>query len=217
MNEPIYKALRSALDQLSVAVFLLSAQKRVLFVNRTGKAMFELGWPVGCTNGYLHGINRVASAGLQRGMEFILADSAQEQPDTRNYEFYLGGSQEQKPSAIGCLRGLYCIDGADPVIALFIASTGCEGLCGISAFAESFGLSAAETRVLQQLVEVQTPAKAAARLSLSVYTIKSHMRKIFQKTGATRQVELLRLIECFRMPLRDARNTGKNGQNARET
>ena len=70
---------------------------------------------------------------------------------------------------------------------------------------------------MEPVIEVHSPSKVAERLSLSIYTVKSHMRKIFQKTGTARQVELLHLIESSRIPLRDAKSGEKHGGDGRPT
>ena len=59
---------------------------------------------------------------------------------------------------------------------------------------ELFGLSAAEARVAMALVEGRTPREAAQGLGLSFYTVRSHLVRIFDKTGTSRQAELVRLI-----------------------
>lgn len=68
---------------------------------------------------------------------------------------------------------------------------------------EALGLSPAEARVAIALVEGRTPREAAATLGLSFYTVRAHLVRIFDKTGARRQAELVRLI---------MRLTGTGGQ-----
>ncbi|GGD96660.1 LuxR family transcriptional regulator [Aureimonas endophytica] len=54
-----------------------------------------------------------------------------------------------------------------------------------------FGLSAAQGRVAMQLREGRSPAEAAQALGLSVETVRSHLRVLFQRTGTRRQAELV--------------------------
>ncbi|GGD96653.1 LuxR family transcriptional regulator [Aureimonas endophytica] len=58
-----------------------------------------------------------------------------------------------------------------------------------------FGLSAAQGRVAMQLREGRSPAEAAQALGLSVETVRSHLRVLFQRTGTRRQTEL---VLCLR-------------------
>jgi DNA-binding CsgD family transcriptional regulator len=64
---------------------------------------------------------------------------------------------------------------------------------GIVALARIFGLTCAEARVLAHLAEDRTPGEIGAALGVSVTTIRTHLQSLFQKTGARRQPELIRL------------------------
>jgi DNA-binding CsgD family transcriptional regulator len=64
---------------------------------------------------------------------------------------------------------------------------------GILALARIFGLTCAEARVLAHLAEDRTPAEISAALGVSLTTIRTHLQSLFQKTGARRQPELVRL------------------------
>ena len=57
-----------------------------------------------------------------------------------------------------------------------------------------FGLTASEARVAARLVGGATLRHAAADLGISVNTARVHLRIIFQKTGASRQSELVALM-----------------------
>jgi DNA-binding CsgD family transcriptional regulator len=64
---------------------------------------------------------------------------------------------------------------------------------GIVALARIFGLTCAEERVLAHLAEDCTPAEISAALGVSLTTVRTHLQSLFQKTGARRQPELVRL------------------------
>jgi len=57
-----------------------------------------------------------------------------------------------------------------------------------------FGLTPAEARVAVAMAEGQTIDAVAARHSVSVNTIRTQLRSVFEKTGTTRQVELVGLL-----------------------
>ncbi len=204
MSEAIFETLCVAFDQLGVAVLVLSAGGRVLFANRQAKAMLEKGRPVRLMDGCLHGKDRAASEELKRAIESI-SRSGEEVEDQ---ELCLAQSTAGQEGAIGYLRLLPSVTAGEPVMALFITETGQTNQYGIDALAEAYGLSKAETRILKNLIEAQSPAEVATRLHISVSTVKSHIRKIFHKTNTSRQAELLRLVECCRTPLRKTKNSG---------
>ena len=198
MSEPVLEALCVAFDQLTVAVLILSASGRVLFANQAASSMLEEGWPIRLLDGCLQGKDRGVSAALKQAVELI--GLSQQGEEARHYEVCLAQPSGDRPGVVADLRPLTF--GAEPAIALFIMQAGQTHHHGIDGFAEAYGLSKAETRALKALVETQGPAEAAAQLNIALSTVKSHLRKIFQKTNTSRQAELLRLVECCRMPFR---------------
>jgi DNA-binding CsgD family transcriptional regulator len=78
------------------------------------------------------------------------------------------------------------------VAAVFIGAAP-DAQDGAEALAAAFGLTPAETRVLACLFAGRTRAETAAALGVSEATAKTHIEHIFLKTGATCQVELMRL------------------------
>lgn len=199
MSEAVFETLCVAFDQLSVAVLILSASGRILFANRAASTMLEAGWPIRLLDGCLQGKDRSVSAALKQAIELV--SSRQQSAEACHYEVCLAQPSADRPGAIADLRPL-TQDGAEPVIALFITQAGQANHHGIDGFAEAYGLSKAETRILKALVDTQGPAEAAALLNIALSTVKSHLRKIFQKTNTSRQAELLRLVECCRLPFR---------------
>jgi DNA-binding CsgD family transcriptional regulator/PAS domain-containing protein len=57
-----------------------------------------------------------------------------------------------------------------------------------------FGLTSAEARVALALFEGATPREAAAALSVSFNTVRTQLARVFDKTGASRQADLVRLM-----------------------
>jgi DNA-binding CsgD family transcriptional regulator/PAS domain-containing protein len=60
-------------------------------------------------------------------------------------------------------------------------------------FVKRFGISPAECRVLMMLTQGMSPKEAAETLGISEATAKSHLQRLFQKTGTDRQADLMRL------------------------
>ena len=198
MSEAVWAAM---FDELSVAVLILSVGGRVIAANLAARALLEAGWPVRLLDGSLQGKDRAATDNLKQAI-----DAAVHSPDPQDHELCLAQSGEGQKGAIGYIRSLRCIPGAEPLIALFITETGQKSLYCLDALAEAYGLSKAETRALKAFVEAQNLAETAAQLNVAVSTVKSHIKKIFHKTNTSRQLELVRLVECCRTPFRKAGN-----------
>jgi DNA-binding CsgD family transcriptional regulator len=70
------------------------------------------------------------------------------------------------------------------------------------AFARLYGLTGAELKVLLALAPGLTAKEAALALGLREPTIKTHLQRIYVKTGMSRQSELVRLLLAHLPPLR---------------
>jgi len=57
-----------------------------------------------------------------------------------------------------------------------------------------FGLTAAEADVALEIVRGDGRDAAAERLGITMATVRTHLVRIFAKTGVSRQAELVRLI-----------------------
>jgi DNA-binding CsgD family transcriptional regulator len=70
----------------------------------------------------------------------------------------------------------------------------------IKVFAELFGLTSGEARVVAQLVSGHGLGKAAARLDIAESTVRSHLTHIMEKTDTHRQAELVKLFYEVTLP-----------------
>jgi DNA-binding CsgD family transcriptional regulator len=68
--------------------------------------------------------------------------------------------------------------------------------------AKLFGLTSAERRVLAHIAAGSTPRETASRLGVGEATVRTHLLRIFDKTGVHRQPELVALTASFAIPLR---------------
>jgi DNA-binding CsgD family transcriptional regulator len=62
-------------------------------------------------------------------------------------------------------------------------------------------LTPAELRVLRAIVDVGGVPEVAASLGVAVTTIKTHLGRLFEKTGVGRQADLVKLVAGFSTPL----------------
>jgi DNA-binding CsgD family transcriptional regulator len=86
--------------------------------------------------------------------------------------------------------------------AVFVHKAALGGLLPLEAMAQQFGLSAAELRVLAVVMEVGgSVAEIAEVLGLSEPTVKTHLRRLFEKTDTRRQSDLVRLVAGYASPL----------------
>ena len=67
--------------------------------------------------------------------------------------------------------------------------------------ARAFGLTPAELRVLLAIVEVGGVPETSETLGVAETTVKTHLYRVFSKTGASRQADLVKLAAGFANPL----------------
>jgi DNA-binding CsgD family transcriptional regulator len=63
----------------------------------------------------------------------------------------------------------------------------------IGSLKETYGLTKSEARILQHLLNGATPLSIAAALGTSINTVRTQIKNILAKCGASRQMELIRI------------------------
>ena len=66
-----------------------------------------------------------------------------------------------------------------------------------SGMARAFRLTKAECRVVDALAVMESPSQIAARLGLSVHTIRTHVRRIYAKLAVRSQMQFMRLTMAY--------------------
>jgi DNA-binding CsgD family transcriptional regulator len=69
--------------------------------------------------------------------------------------------------------------------------------------ARSYNLTPTELRVLLAIVEIGGAPEVAAKLGIAPSTVRTHVGRLFEKTGTKRQAELVRLVAGFASPFQD--------------
>ena len=86
--------------------------------------------------------------------------------------------------------------------AVFITGPHTRASFDVDALAHAYGLTPAEARVLEQLLAGVTLGEAAEALDISLTTVKTHLSRIFSKTGVSRQADLVALTHRLAPPVR---------------
>lgn len=77
----------------------------------------------------------------------------------------------------------------------------------VAALQHIYGLTATEARVAALVAESRSVAEIAERLGSTAYTVRTHLRHIFEKTGTERQVDLVHLLLQSPLALRHPRRS----------
>lgn len=181
-----------ALNQNKDAIILLDATGRILFANRKAELLLRRGnptvkqgrlcSPVAYENRALGLALRNAQAGIGSTLKFDNAPLG-----TRIATFSplseATGEQWHTPTRILVM----ITEPEQPV-------TG-----DLGAFAKLYGLTAAETRVLEQLLQQHGTQEIAAALHIGITTLRTHLRALFAKTQTKNQRELIKF--CLSHPM----------------
>jgi DNA-binding CsgD family transcriptional regulator len=82
----------------------------------------------------------------------------------------------------------------DAAALLFIVDPANRADIPLAWIMDAYGLTQAEARVALVAASGATIPETALRLNVSPNTVKTHLRKVFAKTGTSRQAELGRLM-----------------------
>lgn len=185
-------ACRDALDRLDQPLVLVSAQGTVAFANQQAQRLEAEGRCLLRRQGRLAAVHPADDALLQAALARVLSGNT-------------GGGQCSMPlhARDGAVLGLVTIcPVTEPVLdpwgrasvgaALFIRSLAPRRLA--EGVRDAFGLTAAEFRLANLLMQGLAPAEAAGRLGITTNTVRTQLRGLFDKTGTRRQPELVALL-----------------------
>jgi DNA-binding CsgD family transcriptional regulator len=190
--------LADALDGLGAGLFVVDATGRIVHANASGRAMLRERLVLRDAGGRLAACEARAASALKESL--VKAGETDARPtalplsagDGRHYVAHV------LPLALGARRA-----GADhPVLAAVLVHRAViEAHCPPEVIARLYNLTPSELRVLLAIVEVGGVADTARALGVAEATVKTHLHRLFGKTGASRQADLVKLVAGFSNPL----------------
>jgi DNA-binding CsgD family transcriptional regulator len=188
-------SLGTAVAAAGFAVFLLTGDCRVVFANAKAEDLVRHGMGLR----YEHGRLAATSPALTARLHALARQSASPKPG----EAHAGGTielcrGENRPPLVAHVipvapnRTVAIFDLDRPAAAVFIVDPAADLGAQIQRFGARFGLAPAETRVLGEIIVGNGLPAAAARLKITELTARTHAKHIFDKTGTSRQTELIR-------------------------
>ncbi len=204
MSDVIFQALCATLDHFDAGFVAVFPDGKILHANRMAREMMSGGWPIQASNGYLQASSRKPTTLLLNCLQQVAEAAVSSPSEDICLDICLADAASPHGVAIASMKPLLngMPDGSLSPVALFVTSIRDRGDCALSAIAECFGLTPAETRTLHHFVEGGTVAEAGQSLAVSENTVKTHLQNIFAKTRSSRQVQLIKLVNDLRPPLR---------------
>jgi DNA-binding CsgD family transcriptional regulator/PAS domain-containing protein len=193
-------AFADTLDGLSAGIFLVDAQCRILHANVAGQDML-------CEDDFLRSIGGMLvarDAQANRGLRQIVA-TGDAGVAASNAAFSLTAHDGARHVAyLLPLRTVVRNSAEAPskaAAAIFVRKAELDDQSYGGLIARAFGLTPAELRVLLAIVEVGGVPETSETLGIAETTVKTHLYRVFSKTGASRQADLVKLAAGFANPL----------------
>lgn len=200
-------AFAETIGGLATAVFMVNALGGLVHANPSGEAMLAAEDPVRLAQGALTAIDQRAQGAL--ASVFAAASSGDAAMETGGVAVPLVGkggdhfTAHVLPLTAGARRQAGASFAA--VAALFVRNATIDLSAAIGAATQLYGFTPTEVRVLRAVIEVGGVEPVASMLGMSKWTAKTHLASLFEKTGARRQAELVKLIAGFDNPVRPPR------------
>jgi len=195
-----WQAAEQCFNRLSVGIILLSATMKVKFSNTEAERIFRQEDGLGQDrDGCLRAGSSDDDARLRTSVRSLVsATPAGARPVTSDHGGVLAIRRRSGKRPYGLLisgirppPGLF--GGEDPSVIVFVAEGRSRQPSG-QQLAEAFGLTPAESRLLQVLLQGHGLTEAASRLGNSVNTAKTHLRALFDKLECSRQADLISAV-----------------------
>jgi DNA-binding CsgD family transcriptional regulator/PAS domain-containing protein len=191
------------LDGLSAGMILVDAHGRIVHANAAGNAILEAADFLRTVSGRLVVSNPSTNAALREIL--VAADAGDAVLGTRGIALPLTAHDGERhvahvlPLTSGARR-IACL-AYNAVAALFIRKAALEAFAPPAVIGEMYRLTPTELRVLLAIVDIGGVPEVAAALGVAVTTIKTHLSRLFEKTGVARQADLVKLVAGFSTPL----------------
>jgi DNA-binding CsgD family transcriptional regulator/PAS domain-containing protein len=192
---------QQALDRVATPVLLVDGAGRILYANEQAEARLSAGLHIRKADGRLQPANaamvdafddavaRTRSTPAELGARGVgIPIAAPDQAAAVAYVLPLMNSESR-------------VTHASAVAAVFIASSAGGAPPQHEVLATLYDLTPSEARVMLQIGSGQTVSEIAATIGVSENTIKTHLGRVFSKTGSARQSDIVRIVTALSPPV----------------
>jgi integral membrane sensor domain MASE1/DNA-binding CsgD family transcriptional regulator/GAF domain-containing protein len=196
-------ALEATLNALTSGVYLTDRHGRIVYMNRAAKRQVGTSNAIRVANGHLAPIDRKARLAFARAINEAIGDEADLPTSCFTIALPAGDNagliatilplaRIERQSICGAFSGMAAIFVQDPIVMPPFPG---------EAFAELYGLTRSELRVLLAMAPGLCVKEAAEMLRIGENTAKTHLQHIYSKTGTSKQTELMRLFMSSTPPI----------------
>jgi DNA-binding CsgD family transcriptional regulator len=196
-------SLADTLDGISSGLCMVDGAGRLVHANAAGRRMLDAGDPLFALEGRIAARDLRADRALQD--VFTAAQGGDAAVGTQCIALSLTAQNGTHhvvhvlPLTSGARRSAGRSYAA--AAAIFIRRAALEQVALPELIAKTYRLTPTELRVLLAIVEVGGVPQVSTVLGIAETTIKTHLRRVFIKTGAERQADLVKIVAGFASPL----------------
>jgi DNA-binding CsgD family transcriptional regulator len=193
-------ALSDVFDGLSAGLFLIAADGRLVHANLAGHSMLAAGDFLSSVRGRLVICNnKNADATLQESLAASSDGDAEIGVKSTALPLIARDGDHYVAHLLPLTAGARRRAGIayDATAAVFVRKAALECLSSPDVIANVFNLTPAELRVLLAVVEVGGIPQIATVLGVADSTVKTHVGRLFEKTGTSRQADLVKLVAGY--------------------
>jgi DNA-binding CsgD family transcriptional regulator len=195
-------ALADVVDRLNAGVILLDSTCHIIHSNPAAAMILDVDDVLRSVSGRLVARSSAANSALRDifrdTSEVALAASSGRKIPLMSHD---GSYYVAQIIALPSLLRDGVAERSSAVGALFIWKAELDGRSCAGLIDRTFELTPAELRVLQSIVDVGGVPETAVALGIAETTVKTHLHRVFAKTGVSRQADLVKLAAGFSNPL----------------
>lgn len=178
----------AAMDKLPFAALAIDHTFRPIFMNRPGAQLVASGDVLRLDAGGICRANKSAeTAALHQAIQATIADG-------ESRVVGLSGAEERRYSALVETSAEAGIATEGTAALIFLRELDARTLPSAEALRELFSLNLSEARLAHALASGLDLKEAAEAQGVTLSTARTYLKRLFQKTGANRQAELVRLL-----------------------
>lgn len=200
----VLAAGESVLDMLPLGIVFLSPAGDAIYCNSTAEEIFRANDGLSLRNGRISAADRIADARLRRTLKDALSPDASVGPAAvpvprtkfrRDYQVAAAPLRKRFRQFIGT---------REPVAVALITDPERQTPASTDVLMQAYKLTRKEAMLAARLSEGKSVKQASEELAITYETARTHLRRIFSKTGTSRQADLILLIA--RHPVMTKRN-----------
>ena len=201
--------LADVLDGLSTAICLIDAEGRVVHANAACRQLFTDANLLAMVGDRIVARNTQADK-IFRSLFEIDADAGTHSTGRRQIELVTSADGQHYLLHAFPLKRERNLPRDIAATVLFVQRASMMPSLVPDAIAAAFRLTPSELRVMMAIVEIGGVPDIAAKLGIAETTVKTHLGRLFEKTGAGRQADLVKIAAGFAAPFAQRTGSGSD-------